>query len=101
MVRVSALGALNGEPQWEKTVDELMEAVDAYIPVPQRVMDKPFLMPIEDIFLDLWGGARLVTGRGIEQGICKVGEGNGNRRLPGRTRKTVVTGVEMFQEAAG
>src|SRR5882762_2834534 len=50
IIRVSALGALNGEPQWEKTVDELMEAVDKYIPQPQRDKDKPFLMPIEDIF---------------------------------------------------
>src|SRR5207247_9985520 len=50
VIRVSALGALNGEPQWEKTVDELMEAVDNYIPMPERAIDKPFLMPIEDIF---------------------------------------------------
>src|SRR5437870_13212362 len=50
VIRVSALGALNGEPQWEKTVDELMEAVDKYIPIPERAVDKPFLMPIEDIF---------------------------------------------------
>src|ERR671935_92263 len=50
VVRVSALGALNGEPQWEKTVDELMAAVDSYVPTPARVTDKPFLMPIEDIF---------------------------------------------------
>jgi len=72
VVRVSALGALNGEAQWEKTVDELMEAVDSYIPVPLRVMDKPFLMPIEDIF-SIQGRGTVVTGR-IEQGICKVGE---------------------------
>src|SRR5471032_1883223 len=50
VIRVPALGALNGEPQWEKTVDELMDAVDNYIPMPERVIDKPFLMPIEDIF---------------------------------------------------
>src|SRR5213082_3183765 len=48
VIRVSALGALNGEPQWEKTVDELMEAVDTYIPIPPRITDKPFIMPIED-----------------------------------------------------
>src|ERR1700735_5050397 len=72
VIRVSALGALNGEAQWEKTVDELMEAVDSYIPVPTRVVDKPFLMPIEDIF-SIQGRGTVVTGR-IEQGICKVGE---------------------------
>jgi elongation factor Tu len=95
VVRVSALGALNGEAQWEKTVDELMEAVDNYIPVPQRVMDKPFLMPIEDIF-SIQGRGTVVTGR-IEQGICKVGE---EMEIVGfkDTRKTVVTGVEMFKK---
>jgi elongation factor Tu len=95
VVRVSALGALNGEAQWEKTVDELMEAVDSYIPVPQRVMDKPFLMPIEDIF-SIQGRGTVVTGR-IEQGICKVGE---EMEIVGfkDTRKTVVTGVEMFKK---
>src|ERR1041384_4280329 len=72
VVRVSALGALNGEAKWEKTVDELMAAVDSYIPIPQRVKDKPFLMPIEDIF-SIQGRGTVVTGR-IERGICKVGE---------------------------
>jgi len=92
---VSALGALNGEAQWEKTVDDLMEAVDTYIPVPVRVMDKPFLMPIEDIF-SIQGRGTVVTGR-IEQGICKVGE---EMEIVGfrDTRKTVVTGVEMFKK---
>src|SRR5918912_542510 len=71
VVRVSALGALNGEEKWEKTVDELMAKVDEYIPVPQRVVDKPFLMPIEDIF-SIQGRGTVVTGR-IERGICKVG----------------------------
>jgi elongation factor Tu len=95
VIRVSALGALNGEPQWEKTVDELMEAVDTYIPVPTRVVDKPFLMPIEDIF-SIQGRGTVVTGR-IEQGICKVGE---EMEIVGfkDTRKTVVTGVEMFKK---
>src|SRR5437870_6709486 len=72
IIRVSALGALNGEPQWEKTVDELMEAVDNYIPMPERAIDKPFIMPIEDIF-SIQGRGTVVTGR-IERGICKVGE---------------------------
>jgi elongation factor Tu len=95
VVRVSALGALNGEPQWEKTVDELMEAVDNYIPLPQRVKDKPFLMPIEDIF-SIQGRGTVVTGR-IEKGVCKVGE---EMEIVGfrDTRKTVVTGVEMFKK---
>ena len=95
MVRVSALGALNGEAQWEKTVDELMEAVDTFIPIPLRVTDKPFLMPIEDIF-SIQGRGTVVTGR-IEQGICKVGE---DMEIVGfrDTRKTVVTGVEMFKK---
>src|SRR6266487_2681380 len=95
VVRVSALGALNGEPQWEKTVDELMEAVDSYIPMPERVVDKPFLMPIEDIF-SIQGRGTVVTGR-IERGICKVGE---EMEIVGfrDTRKTVVTGVEMFKK---
>jgi elongation factor Tu len=95
VIRVSALGALNGEPQWEKTVDELMEAVDNYIPMPERIIDRPFLMPIEDIF-SIQGRGTVVTGR-IEQGICKVGE---EMEIVGfkDTRKTVVTGVEMFKK---
>src|ERR1700723_109024 len=95
VIRVSALGALNGEPQWEKTVDELMEAVDKFIPMPLRVIDKPFLMPIEDIF-SIQGRATVVPGR-IEQGICKVGE---EMEIVGfkDTRKTVVIGVEMFKK---
>src|ERR1700676_4716561 len=72
VIRLSALGALNGEPQWEKTVDELMEAVDKSIPRPERAINKPFLMPIEDIF-SIQGRGTVVTSR-IERGICKVGE---------------------------
>jgi elongation factor Tu len=95
VIKVSALGALNGEAQWEKTVDELMEAVDKYIPMPARVVDKPFLMPVEDIF-SIQGRGTVVTGR-IERGICKVGE---EMEIVGfrDTRKTVVTGVEMFKK---
>src|SRR3989475_6322412 len=72
VVRVSALGALNGEEKWEKTVEQLMDAVDSYVPIPERAIDKPFLMPIEDIF-SIQGRGTVVTGR-IERGICKVGE---------------------------
>src|SRR5580658_6184816 len=95
VVRVSALGALNGEAQWEKTVDDLMDAVDKFIPMPPRVIDKPFLMPIEDIF-SIQGRGTVVTGR-VEQGIAKVGE---DMEIVGfhDTRKTVVTGVEMFKK---
>ena len=93
--RVSALGALNGEPQWEKAIDDLMDAVDKYVPLPERAKDKPFLMPIEDIF-SIQGRGTVVTGR-IEQGVCKVGE---EMEIVGftDTKKTVITGVEMFKK---
>src|SRR6202163_1252494 len=95
VVKVSALGALNGEAQWEKTVRDLMAEVDRYVPMPAPIIDKPFLMPIEDIF-SIQGRGTVVTGR-IEQGICKVGE---EMEIVGfrDTRKTVVTGVEMFKK---
>ncbi|MEO8724908.1 MAG: EF-Tu/IF-2/RF-3 family GTPase, partial [Acidobacteriaceae bacterium] len=95
VVRGSALGALNGEAQWEKSVDELMEAVDKSVPVPARAIDQPFLMPIEDIF-SISGRGTVVTGR-IERGKVKVGE---EVEIVGfrDTRKTVVTGVEMFKK---
>jgi elongation factor Tu len=95
VVRLSALGALNGEAKWEKQVDELMEAVDKAIPQPARELDKPFLMPIEDIF-SISGRGTVVTGR-IERGKVKVGE---EVEIVGfrDTRKTVVTGVEMFKK---
>jgi elongation factor Tu len=95
VVRLSALGGLNGEAQWEKKIDELMEAVDKYVPLPARDIDKPFLMPIEDIF-SISGRGTVVTGR-IERGKVKVGE---EVEIVGfrETRKTVVTGVEMFKK---
>jgi elongation factor Tu len=95
VIRGSALGALNGEPQWEAKVDELMEAVDKYVPRPDRAVDKPFLMPIEDIF-SISGRGTVVTGR-IERGKIKVGE---DVEIVGfrETRKTVCTGVEMFKK---
>jgi elongation factor Tu len=95
VVQVSALGALNGEPKWEASVDTLMAKVDEYIPIPERAVDKPFLMPIEDIF-SIQGRGTVVTGR-IEKGIVKVGE---EMEIVGfqDTRKTVVTGVEMFKK---
>jgi elongation factor Tu len=95
VVRLSALGALNGEAQWEGRIDELMAAVDKYVPLPARDVDKPFLMPIEDIF-SISGRGTVVTGR-IERGKVKVGE---EVEIVGfrETRKTVVTGVELFKK---
>ncbi len=95
VVRVSALGALNQEGDWEKGIDELMVAVDEYIPMPERDIDKAFLMPIEDIF-SIQGRGTVVTGR-VESGIVNVGE---DMEIVGfrPTRKTVITGVEMFKK---
>ena len=95
VVRLSALGGLNGEAKWEAKIDELMAAVDKYVPLPARDIDKPFLMPIEDIF-SIQGRGTVVTGR-IERGKVKVGE---EVEIVGfrETRKTVVTGVEMFKK---
>src|SRR6187431_1875561 len=95
IIRGSALKAMDDDPAWTAKIDELMEAVDSYIPIPQRVTDKPFLMPIEDIF-SISGRGTVVTGR-IERGICKVGE---EMEIVGYTptAKTVITGVEMFKK---
>ena len=95
IVRISALDALNGDAEAEKGIETLMEAVDSYVPMPERALDKPFLMPIEDIF-SIQGRGTVVTGR-IEKGIVKVGE---EVEIVGfrDTRKTVVTGVEMFRK---
>ena len=91
----SALNALNGEAAAEKDIVKLMEAVDAYIPTPQREKDKPFLMPIEDIF-SISGRGTVVTGR-VERGTVKVGE---EMEIVGfgETQKRVITGVEMFKK---
>ncbi len=95
VVRVSALKALNGEADGVETVLKLMEALDTYIPMPEREIDKPFLMPIEDVF-SISGRGTVVTGR-VETGIVKVGE---EVEIVGikDTKKTVVTGVEMFRK---
>jgi len=95
VIRGSALLALNGDPVWEAKIDELMEAVDTFVPRPDRAIDKPFLMPIEDIF-SISGRGTVVTGR-IERGKVKVGE---DVEIVGfrETRKTVCTGVEMFKK---
>lgn len=95
VIRGSALGALNGDPKWVNSVIELMDAVDEYIPTPQRESDKPFLMPIEDVFT-ITGRGTVVTGR-VERGRVKVGD---TVEIVGlrETKSTVVTGVEMFRK---
>jgi len=95
VVRGSALKALEGDEKWEKTIDELMEAVDKYIPTPQREIEKPFLMPVEDIFT-IQGRGTVATGR-IERGVINVNE---PVEIVGirPTRNSVVTGVEMFKK---
>ena len=92
----SALGALNGEPKWVEKVMELMNAVDEYIPLPVRDNEKPFLMPIEDIF-SITGRGTVATGR-IETGIVKVGDEVQIIGLGEEPKKSVVTGVEMFRK---
>ena len=96
VIQGSALGALNGEEKWVKTVDELMEAVDTYIELPPRDVDKPFLMPVEDVFT-ITGRGTVATGR-IETGVCNTGDpveilGMGDEKLT-----STVTGVEMFRK---
>ena len=96
VIRGSALGALNGDKQWEEKVMELMNAVDEYIPLPIRDNEKPFLMPIEDIF-SITGRGTVATGR-IETGIIKVGEQVQLIGLGDEPKTTTVTGVEMFRK---
>jgi len=96
VIRGSALGALNGEPQWEQKVLELMDAVDEYIPLPVRLVDKPFLMPIEDIF-SITGRGTVVTGR-IEAGTIHVNDPVELVGFSEKSRTSVCTGVEMFRK---
>jgi elongation factor Tu len=95
IVRVSALKALEGDAQWGEKIVELMTEVDNYIPEPERDVDKPFLMPVEDVF-SITGRGTVVTGR-VERGIIKVGE---EIEIVGlrTTTKTTCTGVEMFRK---
>lgn len=95
VIRGSALGAMNGDPKWEEKVIELMNAVDEYIPLPVRDVDKPFLMPVEDVF-SITGRGTVATGR-IETGVITTGEEVQIIGL-GQDKKTVVTGVEMFRK---
>jgi len=96
IIRGSALGALNGDPKWEEKVMELMEACDTWIPLPKREVDKPFLMPVEDIF-SITGRGTVATGR-IETGKVKVGDEVQIIGLGADGKKSVVTGVEMFRK---
>ena len=96
IIRGSALGALNGEPQWVDKVMELMDAVDTYIPIPVRENEKPFLMPIEDIF-SITGRGTVVTGR-IETGTIHVNDAVELVGFGDAPRSTTVTGVEMFRK---
>ena len=96
VIRGSALGALNGEPEWEDKVMELMDAVDTYIPLPVRENEKPFLMPIEDIF-SITGRGTVVTGR-IETGTIHVNDPAEIVGFNDKPKSTVVTGVEMFRK---
>jgi elongation factor Tu len=95
IVRVSALKALEGDPEWTPKVIELMEAVDSYVPEPERDLDKPFLMPIEDVFT-ITGRGTVVTGK-VEQGVVHTGD---EVEIVGikPTQKTTCTGVEMFRK---
>ena len=96
VIQGSALGALNGEEQWENKVLELMEACDTWIPLPPRDVDKPFLMPVEDVF-SITGRGTVATGR-IETGIVHTGDELQLIGLGAEGRKTVCTGVEMFRK---
>jgi elongation factor Tu len=96
VVRVAAFPALNGDEKWGQSVLELMNAVDEYIPTPERDTEKPFLMPVEDVFT-ITGRGTVITGR-IERGIVKVGEEVEIVGIRDESQKTTVTGVEMFRK---
>ena len=96
VIRGSALKALEGDPKWTPAIDELMEAVDTYIPTPTRDVDKPFLMPVEDVF-SITGRGTVATGR-VERGQLKVQDEVEIVGLTEETRKVVVTGIEMFRK---
>ena len=96
IIRGSALGGLNGEAKWEDKIMELMDAVDNYIPIPQRENEKPFLMPVEDIF-SITGRGTVVTGR-IETGVIHVGDPVEIIGLEEKTLTSTCTGVEMFRK---
>ncbi len=92
----SALGALNGEEKWVKKIEELMAAVDEYIPLPERLVDKDFLMPVEDVF-SITGRGTVATGR-IERGVVNTGDSVDILGMGAEDLKSTVTGVEMFRK---
>ncbi len=96
VIRGSALGGMNGDAKWEEKVMELMDAVDEYIPVPPRDVEKDFLMPVEDVF-SITGRGTVATGR-IETGVVNSGDEMSIVGLGAEGKKTVVTGVEMFRK---
>ncbi len=96
VIQGSALGALNGEPKWVDTVKALMDAVDKDIPVPPREVDKPFLMPVEDVF-SITGRGTVATGR-IETGVINVGDEVEITGLTETKQMSIITGVEMFRK---
>ncbi|MDD2198118.1 MAG: elongation factor Tu [Bacteroidales bacterium] len=96
VIRGSALGGLNGEEKWEEKVMDLMNAVDEWIPIPPRENEKPFLMPVEDVF-SITGRGTVATGR-IETGVVNTGDEMNLIGLGAEGRKTVITGVEMFRK---
>jgi elongation factor Tu len=96
VIRGSALGGLNKEPKWQDKIMELMDAVDTYIPIPPRENEKPFLMPVEDVF-SITGRGTVATGR-IETGVVNTGDEMEIVGLGALKMKTVVTGVEMFRK---
>ncbi|EAE9162422.1 elongation factor Tu [Listeria monocytogenes] len=96
VIKGSALKALQGEAAWEAKIDELMEAVDSYIPTPERDTDKPFMMPVEDVF-SITGRGTVATGR-VERGQVKVGDEVEVIGIEEESKKVVVTGVEMFRK---
>ncbi len=96
VIQGSALGAMNGEEKWEDKIMELMDAVDSWIPLPPREVDKPFLMPVEDVF-SITGRGTVATGR-IETGVVHTGDELQLIGLGAEGRKTVCTGVEMFRK---
>jgi elongation factor Tu len=96
VIQGSALGALNGEAEWVTKVEELMDAVDNYIPLPERAIDKDFLMPVEDVF-SITGRGTVATGR-IERGIINSGDPVDIIGMGAEGLKSVITGVEMFRK---
>jgi elongation factor Tu len=96
VIRGSALGGLNGDPKWVEKIMELMDAVDSYIPIPPRENEKPFLLPVEDIF-SITGRGTVATGR-VETGVVNTGDEMEIVGISFDKRKTVVTGVEMFRK---